>query len=251
MSVMERRAVSARRDSLLGDQPGAFAVARFVRVTPMKARRVVDLVRGMPVEDALATLKFAPQAASESVFKVVESAAANAESTEHLSRDELVVTKAFVDEGPTLKRHRPRAQGRATRIDKRTSHITVVVQPLDFTVAEPEPEPEPEKPKKTVKKSTTAGAAKKAADTTTEPAAKKSTTKKATAKKAADKTAEQPAEKKPAKKTATKKAADKATDKATDEKPAKKAPAKKAAAKKTAAKKTDDTDSAEKKGRTQ
>src|SRR6266498_1218046 len=129
MSVMERRATSARRESLLGDEPGAFAVARFVRVTPMKARRVVDLVRGMGVDDALDTLKFAPQAAAATVHKVVSSAAANAESTEHLSRSDLVVAKAFVDEGPTLKRHRPRAQGRATRIDKRTSHITVVLQP--------------------------------------------------------------------------------------------------------------------------
>jgi len=129
MSVQERRAVSARRESLLGDEPGAFAVARFVRVTPMKARRVLDLVRGMGVDDALATLKFAPQAAAATVYKVVDSAAANAEGTEHLSRADLVVVKAYVDEGPTLKRHRPRAQGRATRIDKRTSHITVVVGP--------------------------------------------------------------------------------------------------------------------------
>jgi large subunit ribosomal protein L22 len=115
----------------LGDEPGAFAVARFVRVTPMKARRVVDLVRGMGVDDALATLKFAPQAAAETVYKVVDSAVANAESTEHLNRADLVVVKAYVDEGPTLKRHRPRAQGRATRIDKRTSHITVVVGPAE------------------------------------------------------------------------------------------------------------------------
>nr|WP_020388104.1 50S ribosomal protein L22 [Kribbella catacumbae] len=129
MSVQERRAVSARRESLLGEEPGAFAVARFVRVTPMKARRVVDLVRGMGIDDALATLKFAPQAAAATVYKVVDSAAANAEGTEHLSRTDLVVVKAFVDEGPTLKRHRPRAQGRATRIDKRTSHITIVVGP--------------------------------------------------------------------------------------------------------------------------
>jgi large subunit ribosomal protein L22 len=129
MSVQERRAVSARRESLLGDEPGAFAVARFVRVTPMKARRVLDLVRGMGIDNALATLKFAPQAAAATVYKVVDSAAANAEGTEHLSRADLVVVKAFVDEGPTLKRHRPRAQGRATRIDKRTSHITVVVGP--------------------------------------------------------------------------------------------------------------------------
>jgi ribosomal protein L22 len=75
---MERRRVSARRESLLGDQPGAFASARFVRITPMKARRVVDLVRGLPVDEALALLQFAPQAASETVYKVLESAVANA-----------------------------------------------------------------------------------------------------------------------------------------------------------------------------
>ena len=75
---MERKAVSARRESLLGDEPGAFAVARFVRVTPMKARRVVDMVRGQRVDDALATLRFAPQAAAENVYKLLESAIANA-----------------------------------------------------------------------------------------------------------------------------------------------------------------------------
>ena len=131
MSATERRLTSARRNSLLGDEPGAFAVARFVRVTPTKARRVVDLVRGMPVEDALATLKFAPQAASGTVFKVVESAVANAETTEGLDTHDLVVSVAQVDEGPTMKRWRPRAQGRATRINKRTSHITLAVQPVD------------------------------------------------------------------------------------------------------------------------
>ncbi|MFC5266363.1 50S ribosomal protein L22 [Kribbella qitaiheensis] len=163
---MERRAVSARRESLLGEEPGAFAVARFVRVTPMKARRVVDLVRGMGVDDALATLKFAPQAAAATVYKVVDSAAANAEGTEHLSRTELVVVKAFVDEGPTLKRHRPRAQGRATRIDKRTSHITVVVGP--------KVEAEPAEAKKDAKKADgTKKAAAKKADGTKKAAAEK------------------------------------------------------------------------------
>ncbi len=131
MSVMERRRASARRDSLLGDQPGSFAVARFVRVTPTKARRVIDMVRGAPVDEALATLRFAPQAASEVVYKVLESAVANATSTEGLDRGTLIISAARVDEGPTLKRFRPRAQGRATRILKRTSHITVVVQPAD------------------------------------------------------------------------------------------------------------------------
>jgi large subunit ribosomal protein L22 len=126
---MERKGVSARRESLLGDEPGAFAVARFVRVTPMKARRVVDMVRGLDVDEALALLRFAPQTASEPVYKVLESAVANAETGESLDRGTLVVSKATVDEGPTMKRWRPRAQGRAARINKRTSHITVVVQP--------------------------------------------------------------------------------------------------------------------------
>ena len=129
MSVTERMRVSARRESLLGDEPGAFASARFVRITPMKARRVVDMVRGMGVEDALNLLQFAPQAASETIYKVLESAVANAEGTESLDRGTLVVSKAMVDEGPTMKRWRPRAQGRASRINKRTSHITLVVQP--------------------------------------------------------------------------------------------------------------------------
>ncbi len=97
----------------------------------MKARRVVDMVRGLDVDEALALLKFAPQAASETVFKVLESAVANAELGEDLDRQSLVVSKAMVDEGPTMKRFRPRAQGRAARINKRTSHITLVVQPKD------------------------------------------------------------------------------------------------------------------------
>jgi large subunit ribosomal protein L22 len=135
MSVSERRRTSARRESLLGDQPGAFATARFVRITPMKARRVVDMVRGLPVDEALSLLQFAPQAASETVYKIVESAIANAETTEGLDTANLVVAAARVDEGPTMKRWRPRAQGRATRILKRTSHITVVVQPADAVAA--------------------------------------------------------------------------------------------------------------------
>jgi len=131
MTVMERKRTSARRENLLGDSAGAFASARSVRVTPMKARRVVDLVRGMSVDQALAVLRFAPQAAASTVYKVVESAVANATNVEGLARDSLVVSSAFVDEGPTLKRFRPRAQGRAYRIRKRTSHITVVVTPAD------------------------------------------------------------------------------------------------------------------------
>jgi large subunit ribosomal protein L22 len=131
MSAGDRQRVSARRASLLGDQPGAFASARYTRITPMKARRVVDMVRGLPVEEAQALLQFAPQAASETVLKVLESAVANAETTEGLDANDLVISIAQVDEGPTMKRWRPRAQGRATRINKRTSHITLVVQPAD------------------------------------------------------------------------------------------------------------------------
>ena len=134
MSTTDRQRVSARRESLLGDQPGAFASARFARITPMKARRVVDMVRGLQVDEALTLLQFAPQAASETVYKVLESAIANAETTEGLDRGDLVVSVAQVDEGPTMKRWRPRAQGRATRINKRTSHITLVVQPADAVV---------------------------------------------------------------------------------------------------------------------
>ena len=135
MSTTERHRTSARRESLLGDQPGAFASARFVRITPMKARRVVDMVRGMPVDDALSLLQFAPQAASETVYKVLESAIANASTTEGLDTNDLVVSICQVDEGPTMKRWRPRAQGRATRINKRTSHITLAVQPAPVVAA--------------------------------------------------------------------------------------------------------------------
>src|SRR5262245_26549877 len=105
----------------------ARAKARYVRVTPRKARRVVDLIRGLPAEQAQAVLAFAPQSASEPVGKVLASAIANAEYAERASASALVVSRAWVDEGPTLKRFRPRAQGRSYRIDKRTSHITVVV----------------------------------------------------------------------------------------------------------------------------
>jgi len=108
--------------------PGARAVARHVRISPTKARRVVNLVRGLPAKEALTVLQFAPQAASEQVFKVLASAIANAENNERLDPDALLVSEAFVDEGPTMKRFRPRAQGRAYRIRKRTSHITIVVE---------------------------------------------------------------------------------------------------------------------------
>jgi large subunit ribosomal protein L22 len=105
----------------------ARAKARYIRVTPRKARRVVDLIRGMPADQAQATLKFAPQSASDPVGKVLDSAIANAAQQIHLDASSLVVSGAWVDEGPTLKRFRPRAQGRGYRIQKKTSHITVIV----------------------------------------------------------------------------------------------------------------------------
>jgi large subunit ribosomal protein L22 len=106
----------------------ALAQARYVRMSASKVRRVVDLVRGMKADEALAMLKFAPQAASEPVSKVLASAVANAENNHNLDPRTLYISQAYVDEGPTMRRFRPRAQGRAYRIRKRTSHITVVVQ---------------------------------------------------------------------------------------------------------------------------
>ena len=114
----------------------AVAKVKHIRVTPMKARRVVNLIRGKQASEAMAILKFAPQAASEPVFKLVQAAVANAKvkadaSNTFLNEDDLFVSQAFVDEGTTLKRFQPRAQGRAFQILKRTSHITIVVATPD------------------------------------------------------------------------------------------------------------------------
>ena len=110
----------------------SIARVRHIRVTPQKARRVIALIKGKQAEEALAILKFAPQSASEPVYKLVASAMANARVTadkdgEFLDDRDLYVANAYVDEGTTLKRFRPRAQGRAFQIKKRTSHITVVL----------------------------------------------------------------------------------------------------------------------------
>jgi large subunit ribosomal protein L22 len=185
----------------------ARAQARYVRVTPMKARRVIDLIRGMQASDAQDVLRFAPQAASEPVGKVLASAIANATNNHAMDARGLVVAQAFVDEGPTLKRIRPRAQGRAFRVGKRTSHITVIVS--DGVEVAPAP-----------KVKAAAKAAPKA-ETKAEPKAD------------AEETAA--SDKAPAKKTAAKKTAAKKTASAE-----KKAPAKKTAAKKTTAKKEED-----------
>jgi large subunit ribosomal protein L22 len=110
------------------EYPSSTAKARFVRVSASKARRVIDLVRGKSVTEALDILRWAPQAASEPVAKVIASAAANAQNNDGLDPATLVVATVYADEGPTAKRIRPRAQGRAYRIRKRTSHITVIVE---------------------------------------------------------------------------------------------------------------------------
>lgn len=103
------------------------AVLKFVRLSPQKARLVADLVRGQPVDQALATLKYSRQRAAGIIRKVLESAIANAENNDGADIDELKVSEIFVDQGPVMKRIRPRAKGRADRILKRTSHITVRV----------------------------------------------------------------------------------------------------------------------------
>lgn len=105
----------------------AKAIARYVRIAPRKARLVIDLIRGKSVEEALAILRFTPRAASPIIEKVLTSAVANAEHNHNMNTDSLVVSEAFVDEGPTMKRYLPRARGGAGRINKRTSHITIVV----------------------------------------------------------------------------------------------------------------------------
>ena len=103
------------------------AEAKYIRQSPYKVRRVLDNVRGLPVEDAREILAFTNRRAAEPILKVLDSAIANAEHNFALDEDELFVAEAYADEGPTLKRWRPRARGRATRIRKRTSHITIVV----------------------------------------------------------------------------------------------------------------------------
>lgn len=107
----------------------ATATAKYVRVAPRKARLVVDQIRSKSVEQALEVLQYSDRAVAEDVTKVLRSAVANAQNNNGLRADDLVVKAAFVDEGPTLKRIRPRAKGSASRINKRTSHITITVAP--------------------------------------------------------------------------------------------------------------------------
>ena len=192
------------------DAQEAVATARFIRMSPTKARFVVDLIRDRHVDDARRVLQFTPRGASPTIAKVLESAIANAEHNRGLPADELVVARAWVDEGPTLKRFRPRAMGRATRIRKRTCHISIVV-------GRPEDRPEPSEAAKAAKqtrrrvrkdsgaekpKSAAASPASEATETTRKKTTRKKTTrKKTTAKKTT-------AKKTTAKKTTKKKEGD-------------------------------------------
>ena len=106
----------------------AKAVARYVRIAPRKVRQVANEITGKAVEEALQILQFTPRAAAEILQKVLTSAVANAENNFEMDRNSLVVAKAYVDQGPSLKRFRARAQGRAAAIRKRTSHITIIVE---------------------------------------------------------------------------------------------------------------------------
>ena len=111
--------------------PVVRASARYVRIAPRKARLIADQVRGLHIEKARALLTFSPRGAAEDIHKLIDSAAANAENNHDLIGDEMKVSSITVDEGPTLKRYRPRAQGRATPIHKRTSHIAVALTPVE------------------------------------------------------------------------------------------------------------------------
>jgi large subunit ribosomal protein L22 len=216
--------------------PGARAVAKYVRISPTKARRVVNLVRGLPAKEALTVLQFAPQAASDQVYKVLASAMANAENNERLDPDALLVAEAYVDEGPTLKRYRPRAQGRAFRIRKRTCHITMVVEAVTPAAAPRPPAARkaapPTKSAQAARptKSARSAPAKATQASTAAPAAEAEPAKKTTARKAAK--AAPPAEAAPAAPDA-----EPAADAVAEEQPAKKTAATKATAKKATAKK--------------
>jgi ribosomal protein L22 len=111
--------------------PVVRASARYVRIAPRKARLIADQVRGLHIEKARALLQFSPRGAAEDIHKLIDSAAANAENNHDLIGDEMRVSSITVDEGPTLKRFRPRAMGRATPIHKRTSHIAVALTPVE------------------------------------------------------------------------------------------------------------------------
>jgi len=111
------------------ERPVVRASARYLRTSPRKVRLVADQVRGLPIEEARSLLRFSPRGAARDVVRLIDSAAANAENNHDLPADDLRVAEIHVDEGPTMKRWRARARGRATRIDKRTCHLSVALTP--------------------------------------------------------------------------------------------------------------------------
>jgi large subunit ribosomal protein L22 len=121
----------AKRDDTEAEAPVVRASARYVRVTPRKARLVADQVRGLSVPAARTLLDFSPRGAAQDISKLIASAAANAEANHELVAEDLRVAEIFVDEGPTLKRWRARARGRASRVDKRTCHVKVALTPTE------------------------------------------------------------------------------------------------------------------------
>jgi len=124
MATRQREKAAARQENA-DKRPKA--VVKYVRISSRKVKAVIDLIRGLPVADARAVLMGTPNGATEPVSKLLDSAIANAENNMNLNRDTLFVAEVYADQGPTLKRFRPRAQGRATRIRKRTSHITIIL----------------------------------------------------------------------------------------------------------------------------
>ena len=204
------------------EYPSATAQAKYLHFSATKARRVINLVRGKSVEQALDILRWAPQAASEPLAKVIASAAANAQNNDGLDPATLVVATVYADEGPTAKRIRPRAQGRAYRIRKRTTHITVVVESRPARGDRSAQSARSRRAQGSKAVTAPAAAEAQATSPATEapsgsPAAKKATAKKAPAKKAvAAEAGDAPVKKAPAKKASAEKTA------------AKKAPAKKA-----------------------
>lgn len=190
--------------------PGARAVARYVRTSASKARRMVNLIRGLPAREALTVMQFAPQAASVPVYKVIASAIANAENNENLDPDSLLVSEAYVNEGPTWRRYRPRAQMRPGPIRKRTCHITVYVEAV---------QPDTPPPPRPRKRSGPAQPAATAAPVTDEAAAPAET---ADAADAVEAPSEPPAKKATKKATKAAKATKKATKQAAAEQDAEK-----------------------------
>jgi large subunit ribosomal protein L22 len=130
--------VGRARTEPVEEQQEVRAQAKWLRITPRKARLVVEHIRGRTVPEARSVLAFTPRDAAREIKKVLASAVANAEANHNLLGDELVITAAYVDEGPTIKRFRPRARGRVARVKKRTCHVTLKLQPVEAEIERPQ-----------------------------------------------------------------------------------------------------------------